>query len=151
MRAASEFWECAVVGEADSCWLWQRGKTAGGYGQVQWDGRVEYAHRVAFALHFGHWPTGVLRHECDTPACINPRHVLDGTQRENMQDKLAKGRANMPRGESHGHSKLTEADVVAIRLRYAEGGRSHRQLAPVFGVSHRTIGDVVNRKIWSHV
>jgi hypothetical protein len=36
----------------------------------------------------------VVRHSCNTPACINPAHLRVGTQRDNMQDMIQAGRDN---------------------------------------------------------
>ena len=34
------------------CWLWV-GATSSGYGQLRWDGRTHYAHRVVYELLVG--------------------------------------------------------------------------------------------------
>lgn len=35
----------------------------------------------------------IVIHKCDAPACCNPDHLATGTQAENIQDAVAKGRA----------------------------------------------------------
>jgi DNA invertase Pin-like site-specific DNA recombinase len=41
--------------------------------------------------------------------------------------------------------------VREILKRYAVGGISQRKLAKEYGVNHITIGNIINRKTWSHI
>jgi hypothetical protein len=138
-------------GGADACWLWTRGKDKDGYGVVQpggRKGRLQYAHRVAFFVTHGRWPQPCCLHSCDTPACVNPTHLFEGTNRDNIRDRDRKGRN--ARGERIGISKLTEAQVREIRERHASGA-TYKQLALDYGVNRSLIWPIVNRKIWKHV
>lgn len=56
-------------------------------------------------------------------------------------------------GESHPSHVLTEADVREIRRRYVRYSRhvNARALADEFGVSRRTIAEVVEGATWAHV
>ena len=89
------FW--AKVLKTPSCWLWQ-GATAGrGYGVfgTNRDGLM-YAHRFSYELHCGPIGDGlVILHTCDTPNCVNPVHLVAGTQRENVLDMIKKGRRRL--------------------------------------------------------
>lgn len=80
------------------CWLWTAGKFANGYGMVNLgrfaNGKqhTTQAHRVAFVLAHGEIPQGqVVMHSCDTPACVNPAHLVLGDQSQNIADAKAKG------------------------------------------------------------
>lgn len=122
----------------------------------------------------------IVGHTCDNPPCVRnddagtyevegkifPRygHLWLGTNLDNRRDMVAKGRGpsgdrngsrthpeRMPRGESVWIAKLTEANVVEIRQRYAAGGISQTDLAKEYGISFQLVHSVVRNKIWKHV
>ena len=68
-----------------------------------------------------------------------------------MDDMVKKGRQAHTRGELSGMSKLTEADVIEIRRRYAKGEVTKMQLGRLYGVSDVSIGRIVNRVNWKHI
>lgn len=141
----------AKVDSSGDCWLWTGG-TQGTYGQI-WDDRTQRhrgAHVVSWELEHGVFvPKGMqVRHTCDTPLCVRPKHLLLGTPLDNMRDKVERERC--PRGSAHGMSKLTEYDVRMIR-EWAVLGHTQRQLAHDYGVSQHTIHAIVNRKTWTHI
>lgn len=83
--AEERFWAKVQRGHSEECWLWIGWKTAAGYGGFHWQGRDQYAHRVAYALSIGPIPDGlVLDHLCRTPACVNPRHLEPVRTRTNV-------------------------------------------------------------------
>jgi len=55
-----------------------------------------------------------------------------------------------PRGDEHGSSKLSVADVKQIRKWISEGAYTS-DLASLYGVSRTTIQRVVNGSLWRHV
>lgn len=56
---------------------------------------------------------------------------------------------NQARGSSHGHSKLSEDDVLNIRNLY-HSGYTQMEISKMYNVSHKTIWDVINRT-WKHL
>lgn len=140
----------------NECLIWPYA-TAGpmGYGALILPGHIRgYAHRVAFSLAQGREANGLVMHTCDTPRCFNPKHLIEGTHKENMQDCLKKGRfgRNGLFGESHGRAQLTDEDVREIRATYVPRKQGLRMaLAKKFGVSGQTIHRVVTGEVWSHV
>jgi hypothetical protein len=90
----------------------------------------------------------VVRHKCDVRLCVNPDHLLVGSRRDNVQD--AKDRDRHARGERFNRAKLTDAKVVEIRKRYANG-ETQPSLAKEYGVSQSAINSVCQRKTWAHV
>lgn len=86
------------------CWIWHGCKDQSGYGRIQRDGlprRTTGAHRAIWELHNEPLaPNAALCHRCDTPSCVNPDHLFIGTDRQNQNDRLAKGRGVIVDGKA---------------------------------------------------
>jgi len=68
------------------CRIWSGPLDHGGYGKFSAARRTLSAHRVAYTLHFGPIPDGlVIDHLCRQSACVNPDHLEAVTQRENVR------------------------------------------------------------------
>jgi hypothetical protein len=87
-------------------------------------------------------------HTCDTPACVNQRHLRGGTKVLNRADCVRKNRHAA--GERHGRTKLSVAAVKSILRSHAAGVGSWR-LAREFGVSRTAVKNILRRKTWRHV
>ena len=149
----TRFWRKVDKRGPDECWPWTASTVGGGYGQIGRGGRGggnEIAHRLSWMIANGPIPEGLyILHSCDNPICVNPAHLSPGTQKRNLDDMAAKGRANRigARGERGGLAKLTWPKVEKIRSKYKEGARQV-DLAKEFGVSQATISEIVRRKTW---
>lgn len=144
---AARFWaKVRFVFFGDACWEWQAYKNHNGYGEFSYGGRARLASRVAYELSKRKFdPKLKVLHTCDNPACVNPQHLFLGTQQDNLKDMRDKGRD--ARGETQGMSKLTEADVIAIR---ASTGL-HRDVAAQYGIHEDHIGRIKARRRWAHL
>ena len=95
-KPAGRFWEGVDIQGFDDCWEWVGARYPQGYGRIhRWgtDNRNSYTHRVAWELVNGTIPDGMcVCHHCDNPPCCNPRHLFLGTQNDNIQDSIKKGR-----------------------------------------------------------
>lgn len=150
------------------CWVWTAG-TRLGYGRFNVGGRagpIVSAHRFSWELAHGPIPDAQrVLHQCDVPGCVRPEHLFLGTQADNVQDMISKGRDNKlsgdahpwrthpekaPKGEQIAQSKLTEEEVRNIRDEAADG-TAFAALARKYGVSSSAISEVVRRKTWKHV
>ncbi len=141
------FW--AKVDKTGACWMWTAGRFGDGYGAFTAH-RAVRAHRFSYEIHHGPIPDGmVVMHTCDVPLCVNPDHLTVGTSAENSADAARKSRR--PRGEKNVNAKLREVQVREIRLRYAAGGITQKELAAEYGVSCALISVIVTRKAWRHI
>jgi hypothetical protein len=149
------FW--AKVAKSDGCWLWTGARWGNGYGTFAPDRyHPTCAHRYAYELTYGPIPDGhVVMHSCDNPQCVRPDHLSIGTQKDNLADMRAKGRAPVERvvhrGSDHPNSKLTDGQVRAIRRAYASGEITQKQIAATYCVSEALIGFIVNGRHWRHI
>ena len=128
------------------CWIWTGSKTRDGYGVIV-IGRKQYrAHRVAYENCHGTalTPADVICHKCDTPLCVNPRHLFKGTARDNTRDMIAKGRKVVMTDGLHPNTKIPHEQRDVIRA-MRQDGASLRGLANAFGVSFKTISAICTR------
>ena len=128
----ARFW--AKVMKMDTCWLWTGGSNAGGYGHFSVNRKSMMAHRISFELHHGRWPTGFVLHHCDTPACVNPDHLYEGTSQDNVDDMMLRRRDAL-RGERNYACKMSDADVMAARFLYFTEIMNLKELCRFYGVS----------------
>ncbi len=140
-RFASKF----VRGDGDDCWLWTAAKNTNGYGAFAWT-EERQAHRAAYRLMIGPIPNGaVVRHRCDTPLCVNPAHLLLGTQAQNMGDAVERDRVS--RGAHHGNAKLTDAQAREILVSTDTALR----LSKRYGVHPDLVRMIQRGARWAHL
>ena len=133
---------------SDGCWVWKGGLHKRGYGIFWLEGKGQLAHRISFSLFKRDLkPTENVLHKCDNPQCVNPKHLIAGTQADNMRDMIEKGRDRKAFGENAGKAKLTEVDVKIIR----SSNSTALELAEIFGVSRSQIYYIRNRTNWKHL
>lgn len=152
LEAAKAIRERAVV--RSGCWGWTGTTDRDGYGTLKIAGKHYRAPRLSFFAFNGYWPEPLVRHTCDTPVCCNPKHLTEGTHKQNARDASLRGRLiaepTFDRWkEGNGRAKLSEAQVDEIRDLYATGQFTQKQLGERYGVWMTTIGKIVRRKTWN--
>lgn len=144
------FWMYVDRRGEDECWLWEGQRHyLQGHGRFKREGDYYYAHRVAYRLECGEI-SGQINHSCENPPCVNPNHLYDGTQKENMEDASESDSFNPLRGADVEVSKLTESQVVEMRERYV-GGETQTELSEDYPVNQAMVSRIVRGVAWSHV
>lgn len=103
------------VPEQNGCIIWT-GRFIGEYPYVSAAYAELRLNRTVFYLAHGRWPT-VARHTCDDVRCVNPAHILDGTDQDNIYDIINRGR-NHQMNKTHcpaGHPYDDDNTIVYIR------------------------------------
>lgn len=134
------------------CWIWQ-GSFNGSVKTHQYaqfnvgnDKEEKTAHIWAYKQFIGPISSGLnCCHRCDNTHCVNPFHIFLGTQADNMQDAVIKGRF-----KRNGQSKLDEISVQRIRAQWSMGF-SLLALSKKYKIDPQTVRSVILRKTWKHV
>lgn len=121
-------------GGQEVCWPWLGFKNPKGYGQSSLNDKTMLAHRWSYQHHYGvKIPQNMqVCHSCDNPACCNPLHLYLGTNQDNVNDKMKRGRF-CPR-----QTKFTQEELNTMKqLRAA--GMSRDELGKLFNCHKATI------------
>lgn len=137
----ARFWNNVKVipqSNTSQCWEWQGAKMPNGYGIASvGSGKTELAHRFVAGLSQDITDKTVL-HSCDNPCCVRPDHLTVGSQKDNIDDMIAKGRKN---------TKLNIHSVRDIRTQQL----TRTEYALKYGVSLYTVGEIQRGKTWTWV
>lgn len=133
------------------CWIWTGSLIGKGYAQMPSGRRllgITHAHRYSYMKFVGEVPEGMqVCHRCDIACCVNPNHLFLGTNQDNVDDMMRKGRHGKggASGERNGIAKLTLEQVKSIR----ESNDSHSQLALKFGLHPKSIARIRAKRCWA--
>lgn len=117
-----------------NCWEWSI-QPSRRYGLFWLEGRYEEAHRVAYAwsrkIRIPDLNGLVVRHTCDNSRCCRPDHLSAGSQQQNIDDMIARGRHAKQTGNlspppvhaglTHHKASLSKDQVLQVRSRLAAG------------------------------
>lgn len=132
-----------VEGRLDTpCWEFKGYTDSNGYCQISIGGKETLVHRLAYQTWVGPLGKGegyhgtVVRHKCDNPPCMNPQHLVAGTQTDNMRDMKTNGTSNRP---------VLDAEKARAIRASTEGTKV---LAEMYAVTATTILGVRSGKTW---
>lgn len=126
------------------CWLWPGLGNNKGYAVTSVGGRRVLASRVITGCHEGGRDV-VVCHRCDNPRCIRPEHLFVGTQQDNINDCIAKGRKTDPpvmRRDNHPNTKI-RTSMIPDLVRLRDSGVATNKIGEMIGCS----GSIVRRAI----
>lgn len=128
----------------DECLTWPFGK-CNGYGILQYQGKITYAHRVMCRLVHGEPPSPAhhASHSCGKGhlACVNPKHLSWKTQSDNQRDRARHGTKS-----NGGVGKIN--DAIARRIRELRGTKTQGEIGRMFGISRAAVSLVQNNNRW---
>lgn len=150
------FWSSFTKNGPDECWPWK--KSIGrfrpedvigtGYGIFKLKRQVYKAHRVAYFFEHGVDPGKLLvRHTCDFTPCTNPKHLVLGTQFDNMQDAYDRKR-KFNYGDTAPGSRLKEYQVKEIKILIDQGILSLAEIGRRYDADRTTIWKIKEKLIW---
>lgn len=132
------------------CLVWTGCVGPTGYGHLPYileDGtKMQFVHRIAYFLENGDFDRKLsILHRCDNRPCCNPAHLFLGTQKDNVKDMFAKGRANKRHGELNNAAKITNEDAKTIRHLFFAERRKQKEIGGFFGLTQGQISKVCRR------
>ena len=149
--AQSYYRNTVIQYDGDDCIIWPFHKDADGYGLIWRNGRNVKVHRAI--CEDVHSPSPFVDrlaiHSCGNGhlGCCSRRHVSWGSAQDNADDREDHGRTR--RGEDAGPAKLSDQDVLEIRILAASS--SQEEIAKRFGVTQGTISHILTGKTWRHI
>ena len=133
----------------NGCWLWMAGLFGDGYGAFFINGKTHRAHRVSYSLFVDDITEGMnVLHKCHVRRCVNPSHLREGTQAENIQDMFAAGRNPPQSGESNPSARLTMEVINNIREISCMRTHTQIEIAKMFDVDQSTISRILANRTW---
>ena len=146
------FWAKVLIGGPDECWPWTANATEKGYGRFQYSKRSWGATHVALALDGRARPVGAYAlHSCDNPPCVNPKHLRWGTHRDNMDDKIKRGRCSGLKGQANPCAMQVTPEIIARKQYIIDSPKSTRELAAELGIGATIIQNIRRGRKWAHI
>lgn len=143
------FWSKVAIAGPNECWEWGGSRSAAGYGSFSYGGKRWVASRYSLALSLGRdIRAGYCAcHSCDNPPCVNPKHLWEGTTRDNAKDAASKGRLPLQKRShcKHGHpfdkentryNSRGQRQCRACQRRMRHRARTARRAAARASLSH---------------
>jgi hypothetical protein len=121
------------------CKNWIRAKDINGYGVTSINNVQFQTHILACTIsnNFIRPKNLNVRHLCGNSSCVEGAHLKFGTQEENMLDKISHGTTN---------TKVSQDMVEEIRMLYAKGGLTYKEVGEKYGICFTTVGRIIRKQ-----
>lgn len=135
-----------------NCWKWTSSLDKDGYGLITiYKNNKAHnvrSHRASYEMFTGKLipKRMVICHTCDNPKCVNPNHLFLGTQKDNIRDKVNKGR--QPRGDKNYNAKLSWDIVGEIRYKYNNNVNTIEELSKLYKSNISDVSLIISNQIW---
>ncbi len=108
---------------------------------------IHRVHRLVAEAFIGPIPNGYHVHHVNGNRTDNRVANLEVV----LMNDHVQATSGFHRGEQHYKARLCEAQILAIRSRYATGRVTMTALAKEYGVGYQNIEKIVHLKTWTHV
>lgn len=153
-----------IIPNEKGCKIWPKGKVRK-YGVVRVGNKIFRVHRLMLQRKLGRAikPDMCCLHSCDVPECVNPDHLWEGTQLDNIADRFIKKRSSTTHqklsaknrrsydGRKNPNVKLSEADVTAIRSLSLSGELTQKEIGNIYGIANTTVSAIKTGTLWKRV
>jgi hypothetical protein len=170
-KHSESFWDRVdILLDSKACWYWKDGNcvSGNGYGRLNFQHHIFHSNQLAYLFTYGSIDEGkIILHSrvCIDNAeilfgdgkqsrrCCNPRHLRQGTHKENSQDTKEQGRmkgifkkGELPSnsGDKSNFAKLNRYQAFCIK----NDKRPNKEISTQFQVSVSTVTRIKAGKRW---
>jgi hypothetical protein len=116
------------------CLIWKNGKDPDGYGVTSVKNKTRRVHKLVYEIYHGKVREGMcVCHTCDTPSCVNIKHLYQGTHKENVADRETRNRSNRRHGATSNLCRYDDETIASVRRMHAQG-HSNREISNITGL-----------------
>lgn len=136
----------------DNCWEYSFKESSDGYFKTGLKYKTIRVHRLIYQLHnpAENIKDKIIRHICDNKRCVNFRHLLSGTNDDNMKDMVE--RELQCRGSRINTAVLNEDQVLQILHGIQSGEiKTTKEICDQYKLSRAMPQFILNGKSWTHI